>query len=287
MKFAVVGGINLDVTGVITGETRPGDSNPGRISLSPGGVGRNIAAALMEHGQEVLFVTALPGGMAGYALRRDCLERGMDLSRAVDAAEGESMYLSLHSREGEMLLAVNDMSAAEHVTYDVIKAASEDINRTSACVIDANLSDKALKGISDSISVPLVADAVSVSKCARLKPLFPRLKAFKPNLMEAQFLTGETAPALAARALRRMGVEMVFISLGKDGLYYLGENGEGLLPPERTFSCQTTGAGDSLCAGLAMGTAQGLDVRQTALLGQKLAFERLSQNEIKAQFTAP
>ena len=58
MKFAVVGGINLDVTGVITGETRPGDSNPGRISLSPGGVGRNIAAALMEHGQEVLFVTA-------------------------------------------------------------------------------------------------------------------------------------------------------------------------------------------------------------------------------------
>ena len=79
----------------------------------------------------------------------------------------------------------------------------------------------------------------------------------------------------------------------KDGIeskkvfYYLGENGEGLLPPERTFSCQTTGAGDSLCAGLAMGTAQGLDVRQTALLGQKLAFERLSQNEIKAQFTAP
>ena len=84
-----------------------------------------------------------------------------------------------------------------------------------------------------------------------------------------------------------MGVEMVFISLGKDGLYYLGESGEGLLPPERTFSCQTTGAGDSLCAGLAMGTAQGLDVRQTAFLGQKLAFERLSQNEIKAQFTAP
>ena len=37
-----------------------------------------------------------------------------------------------------------------------------------------------------------------------------------------------------------------------------------------------------LCAGLAMGTALGLDVKETALLGQKLAFERLSQNEIKA-----
>jgi hypothetical protein len=36
-----------------------------------------------------------------------------------------------------------------------------------------------------------------------------------------------------------------------------------------------------------MGTALGLDVKRTALLGQKLAFERLSQNEIKAQFTAP
>ena len=217
------------------------DSNPGMVRTAPGGVGRNIATALREHGQEVLFVTALPGGMAGDALKQDCIKRGLDLSRAVDAAEGESMYLSLHSREGEMLLAVNDMSAAEHVTYNVVKAASEDINRSAACVVDANLSEEALKSISDCMKVPLVADAVSVSKC----------------------------------------------SLGKDGLYYLGENGEGLLPPERTFSCQTTGAGDSLCAGLAMGTALGLDVKQTALLGQKLAFERLSQNEIKAQFTAP
>ena len=287
MRFAVVGGINLDVTGVITGETRPGDSNPGRIGLSPGGVGRNIATALREHGQEVLFVTALPGGMAGDALKQDCIKRGLDLSRAVDAAEGESMYLSLHSREGEMLLAVNDMSAAEHVTYNVVKAASEDINRSAACVVDANLSEEALKSISDCMKVPLVADAVSVSKCARLKPLFPRLTAFKPNLMEAQSLTGETSPAPAARALCRMGIRRVFISLGKDGLYCLGENWEGLHATERAFSCQTTGAGDSLCAGLAMGTALGLDVKQTALLGQKLAFERLSQNEIKAQFTAP
>ena len=60
MNFAVIGGINLDVTGTILGETRPGDSNPGKITLSPGGVGRNIASALREHGHEVLLVTALP-----------------------------------------------------------------------------------------------------------------------------------------------------------------------------------------------------------------------------------
>ncbi|MBR6009344.1 MAG: hypothetical protein IK056_09685, partial [Clostridia bacterium] len=84
-----------------------------------------------------------------------------------------------------------------------------------------------------------------------------------------------------------MGIKWVFISLGKDGLYYMGDGDEGLLAPEKTFACQTTGAGDSLCAGLAMGTALGLGARETALLGQKLALERLSQNEIKTPFTAP
>ncbi|MBR4429560.1 MAG: bifunctional hydroxymethylpyrimidine kinase/phosphomethylpyrimidine kinase [Clostridia bacterium] len=287
MNFAVIGGINLDVTGTILGETRPGDSNPGRVSLSPGGVGRNIASALREHGHEVLLVTALPGGMAGDILKTDCLSRGIDLSRAVSVPGGEGMYLSLHSREGEMLLAVHDMSAINALTYEAVASAAEEIDRCAACVVDANLSESAIKGVLDCVRAPLVADAVSVSKCARLKPLFPRLDAFKPNLMEAQFLTGESSPAPAARALLGMGIKWVFISLGKDGLYYMGDGDEGLLAPEKTFACQTTGAGDSLCAGLAMGTALGLGARETALLGQKLAFERLSQNEIKAPFTAP
>ncbi|MCR4621272.1 MAG: bifunctional hydroxymethylpyrimidine kinase/phosphomethylpyrimidine kinase [Clostridiales bacterium] len=287
MNFAVIGGINLDVTGVISGETRPGDSNPGHISLSPGGVGRNIAAALTEQGQRVLFVTALPGGLAGDALKQDCLKRGMDISRAVNVPEGEGMYLSLHSRDGEMLLAVNDMSAVEQLSHGAVKAAADDINRCGACVVDANLSEEALRAVSENVRVPLIADTVSVSKCARLKPLFPLLRAFKPNLLEASFLTGESSPSAAARALVRMGIQRVYISLGKEGLYFLGEDGEGLLPPEKTFACQTTGAGDCLCAGLAIGAAQGLSAKEAALLGQRLAFERLSQNEIKAQFTAP
>ena len=42
----VIGAVNMDLSGTPSGELRMGDSNPGKITLSPGGVGRNIAQNL-------------------------------------------------------------------------------------------------------------------------------------------------------------------------------------------------------------------------------------------------
>ena len=41
--IAVVGGMNMDITGSVTSSLIPGDSNPGKVTMTPGGVGRNIA----------------------------------------------------------------------------------------------------------------------------------------------------------------------------------------------------------------------------------------------------
>ncbi len=39
----VVGGANVDIEGRVLKTLLPGDSNPGTVIRSPGGVGRNIA----------------------------------------------------------------------------------------------------------------------------------------------------------------------------------------------------------------------------------------------------
>ena len=47
-RLIVVGGMNLDLLGVPAGPLLPRDSNPGKITLRPGGVGRNIAEKLAK-----------------------------------------------------------------------------------------------------------------------------------------------------------------------------------------------------------------------------------------------
>ena len=41
--IVVIGGVNCDISGTPGAALRMGDSNPGRITFTPGGVGRNIA----------------------------------------------------------------------------------------------------------------------------------------------------------------------------------------------------------------------------------------------------
>ena len=40
----VIGAVNMDLSGTPAAALRSGDSNPGRVTLSAGGVGRNIAS---------------------------------------------------------------------------------------------------------------------------------------------------------------------------------------------------------------------------------------------------
>ena len=52
-EITIIGGINIDIEGCPFGSLKAEDSNPGKISLAYGGVGRNIAenAALLVRGR--------------------------------------------------------------------------------------------------------------------------------------------------------------------------------------------------------------------------------------------
>ena len=55
----VIGAVNMDISGTPDGEFRTGESNPGQVIVSPGGVGRNIAENLCRLGRKVSLITVL------------------------------------------------------------------------------------------------------------------------------------------------------------------------------------------------------------------------------------
>jgi pseudouridine kinase len=64
----VVGGMNADVVDRSFEPLLARDSNPGRTSVSSGGVGRNIAENLVHLGVDVELITALGGDHNALAL---------------------------------------------------------------------------------------------------------------------------------------------------------------------------------------------------------------------------
>lgn len=275
MRVTVIGGMNLDLMGVPEGTLLFRDSNPGRVIQRPGGVGRNIASRLRALGAEVRLLTALGNDGPSDMLAGFCRGEGIDLSLSVKTDRPCPTYLCIHDEKGDMAAAVNDMTAMDALTPEVIQARAAAINQSDACVLDTNLSADALEAVAACVTVPLIADPVSTVKAQRLRGILPRLTAVKPNQMEAAALTGEYHPDKAAEGLLRAGVKNIFISLGAEGVYYAGGGEKGVMPAKKLPAVPLTGAGDALCAGLTMALLAGKSPRESAREGCQAAYAAL------------
>ena len=261
---AVVGGMNVDIGGHPAGRPVLRDSNPGRVSLRPGGVGRNIAHDLRLLGLEVKLLSAVGGDEHGRLLLASCAALGIDTGLTLRLPEERSScYLYITDEEGDMQLAVADMEVTRRITPAVIEERLGALNAAAAVVVDANLEAETLDYLAAHVTAPLCADPVSTAKAPRLKGLLPRLACLKPNALEAETLSGEREPEAAARALVAAGVRRVFLSMGAQGM--IAAEGDTLLKlpcgPARVLN--TNGAGDAATAALVWAGVKGLGLEQS------------------------
>lgn len=265
--IAVVGGMNVDIGAKPDRRLIPGDSNPGRVTLRPGGVGRNIAHNLRLLGLDVRLVSAVGADEHGGLLLQSCAAHGIDTSLCLRAEdETSSTYLYITDERGEMRLAVSDMAVTARITPEVLAQRLDALNAARAVVLDANLSEESLRYLAGHVTVPLYADPVSTAKAPRLRHTLPKLAALKPNALEAEALTGEREPEKAVRALLELGVGRVFLSLGAEGM--LAGEGERLLqlPCLPCRLVNTNGAGDAAMAAIVCAGIKGYELEKSLRL---------------------
>ena len=269
----VIGGVNMDISGTPSAELRAGDSNPGRITLSPGGVGRNIAENLCRLGRRVSLITILGEDPYAEAIREHSRNVGIDLSMSfTDPLGRTSSYLCLNEQNGDLHAAVSDMAICEQLTPARLEPLLPMLNRGSFLIADANLPEETLAWIAEKITIPIAADPVSVSKASRLRPLLSRLFFLKPNQPEAEILTGFAsgeAGSLSrlADALHGLGVSRVFLSLGARGVWADDGKEGALIPCVPGSIVNTSGCGDAFVAAAADACLRGLGTMDCARRG--------------------
>ena len=293
-RCAVVGGANVDIGGFPHGRIAMQDSNPGRVTISAGGVGRNIACGLARMGVQTCLVAALGDDAFADLVRADCARAGVGLAHSpVFQGAASSAYLYIADEAGDMRLAVNDMGICARLTPEVLRPLLPSLNAMDAVILDANLTEESLCWLAPRLTVPVIADAVSAAKAPKLKNALPWLRILKPNAIEAEALTGipvtdEDSAWQAARVLTDAGVEQVFITLGPRGVC-CADGVQGLLLPGAKVDLKNAnGAGDAFTAALAWAALKGLDLRQSALAGLAAASIAVeSQETVSASMGEP
>ena len=252
----VVGGANVDIGGRSRGKLVAGDSNPGRVGLSIGGVGRNIAHNLSLLGADVRMLTAYGDDLYGQGLVDACNAAGIDMSHArLLRDEATSTYLYIAGQDGDMALAVSDMAICDRIDPEYLASHYALLQNARVIVCDTNIPAESLQYLTEQFSAPIFCDPVSTAKAEKLRPILSRIHTLKPNKMEAELLSGipirdRADVEKAARALLDTGLQRVFLSLGSEGMYAATGDDSCWMENLPCSIVNTTGCGDSAMAAL-------------------------------------
>lgn len=271
-RVVVVGGANLDTVGFSDVPLVAGDSNPGRVRSTPGGVGRNIAENLARLGLDVQLVTALGDDAPSRDLAASAREAGIGLDGLVIRSGVPCpRYLAIDNERHELAVAISDMRALEALTPE--RLAEEPraglLAAADVVVVDANLSAQTIAALPQLTGAPLVLDTVSVAKAPRLEPLLSRAAAIKPNGLEAARILGRPVDTLeqaeqAARSLVERGVGSAFVTPVGAGIGWADTANSGSFALPDVQVANTIGAGDSFVAGLAYALLAEMDTLTAA-----------------------
>ncbi|MDF1796694.1 MAG: carbohydrate kinase family protein [Coxiellaceae bacterium] len=267
----VIGGSNIDILGEPSQDFMLGDSNPGRVSCSAGGVGRNIAENLARLGSSTYLISAVGKDPHGDLVLRQSQAAGIDMKHVSQIKNAStSTYLSVLNAEREMHVSIADMSILDKINDHALSQHEALLHHAAIIVIDTNLCESALAYLLKKHShQPIFVDTVSSAKAKKLKPYLAEIHTLKPNLLEAEQLSSikcehDSDLNRIANWFHQQGVKRIFITLGERGVYFSDQQQQELLPAVNATIINANGAGDAFIAALAHGWLRQWGGRQCA-----------------------
>ena len=268
----MIGGANVDVKARSTARAVAATSNPGTTTLTPGGVGRNVAENLARLGTPVRLVAAVGRDDLGERLVAETAAAGVGVDAVLRSTRPTGSYTAVLDQDGELLVAVADMAATDTITPETVQDLAPLIADAGLLVVDGNLSVESVRtalALADPSGVPVVLDPVSVPKAARLAPVLePGAGVFllTPNGAELDALGGGVG------RLHALGVEHVWVRNGADGSLLASRGAEPVhLHAVPGPVVDVTGAGDAMLAAFCHGVLTGMSPVEAARFGHAAA----------------
>ncbi len=285
-NVVVIGGMTIDIEGVPHQILRDKDSNPGEVKFSYGGVGKNISQNLVKLGIDTRIISAVGDDANGESVIAYSKSHGINTDDVVVLKDQQTaVYMSILDHNRDMALAVINMDTFDHITIEDIQKRSKLLKEADLIVMDTNLSSSLIKEITEMFKDrKIFLDPVSTVKAEKVKTYIGNFAMIKPNKMEAELLSNikinnEADLEKAGVFFSNQGIEYVFITLDKEGVYYKHKDESGIIKGAEVKAISATGAGDAFSAGVIYGYLNNYSVKDMAIQGCSASVIALQDEE--------
>jgi pseudouridine kinase len=270
----VIGGCNFDIKAKSAEANKLGTSNPGTVTTSAGGVARNISHNLARLGVKVSLISAVGRDAMGDSVLETTRAAGVDVSGVARLAGATGTYIAVLDRNGELITAMNDMQAVEHLTPEKILLDKAVLASARLVVAGCNVSHESLQVIAEMVRDKLLIEPVSVPKSQKFFKLLDSgpIAYATPNFDQIEALSGTRNIAESVAFLHHRGLRNAVIHAGPEGAFCSdGKEIDHVEAMPAGPVVDVTGAGDGAVAGLVYGLLQGKSLSDAVAEGQRLA----------------
>ncbi|HHW58470.1 MAG TPA: ribokinase [Clostridia bacterium] len=286
MKIAVIGSINRDYTAQVKKLPEKGETViASNYNISLGGKGANQAVAAKRLGADVYMIGAVGNFDNGEDIVKKLKEEGIDISGILYTDEVT----------GNAMITIDESGFNTIVVYPGANSKLDSfwIERHSKIIEEADFVILQLE-----IPLETVETAVKLSKkynvkvilnpapaCQLPDDLYRYIDIITPNEVELAHLTGTTDVKKGAMKLVEKGVKKVIVTLGEKGSYYTDGYEEIFSEAISVNSIDSTAAGDSFNAALAVALGEDMDIKSTLRFANIVG--ALTTTKIGAQDSLP
>ena len=247
----VVGGAHMDRIGRSRARLEIGQSNPGSMKRSVGGVAGNIARSLARLDWNVALST-ISGEDSDAALLHEQLQHeniNMALSTR-NPGKPSATYNAIEDSNGSLIAAIADMAIYDTYPVDQIALCLASLKQPTCILADTNLPTDALVKLAEAKGDhTLAVCAVSGPKANRAADALEAVDLLFCNEAEAAILADEFAELDALpEILKSIGVKSGVITKGNAGLSAWQGDQTWSLPAPPVKVTSSNGAGDCLTA---------------------------------------
>ena len=291
MGILVIGATFVDIKGFPFDNYLPTGRNAGKVEYVHGGVARNVVEDIANVELRPTFLSIVDDTPMGDAVIKKLQNHKVNTDYVLTRPDGMGTWLAVFDNNGDVAGSISKRPNMYPIAELLEEKGDEIFSQVPSVVLEIGLDKEIVKGtltLAKKHKVKTFALVANMSIAAERRDLLQQFDCVICNQQEAGILflddyedkTPEEMRDILAERIVAANIPSMVVTMGGDGAVYANQLGEkGICPARKVQVKDTTGAGDSFCAGVAIGMTYGKTMAESVEIGTTLAASVITSSE--------
>ena len=291
MGIVVFGAVFVDIKGYPIDQYIPSGRNVGRVIQVHGGVSRNVAEDIANLELRPTYVSVVDDTGIGQDVIDKLKRHKVNTDYIIKTPDGLGTWLAIFDNNGDVVASISKRPDLSRIAEVIQEHGDEIISNADSVVVEIDMEPDLLNEIFDlaeKYHKQIFAVVSNMSIAMERRDLLSKVSCIVCNEQEAGLLFSDEYEGLPIEELEQKlndnignaDIDKMVVTLGDRGAVYAERNGtHGYCPPLKVDVIDTTGAGDSFFAGIAVGLTYGKSLKESCSIGTRLASAVIATKE--------